>query len=194
MKKKDGYISIKLEAEKPEKERTKIIQTNRGNMKKPRRYHMSDSDAETMRVKFEKEKIFCNPYRHGGLYHAFIQSLINLGINKEHSFKDVKHEMKLVMSSETNGKNKNLWEIFSNRKPRNMLSGRDINGRIIENANILQRISGFHPFGEKLRQLHSCVDILKDSSGLPKFRLNTSFSEYNDVSPLNEIKRKKKAT
>ena len=194
MQKKEGYTSIKLEAEKPEKERTRIIQTNRGNMKKPRRYHMNDSEAKKMRDKFDKEKIFHNPYRHGGLYHAFIQSLINLGVNEDHSFKNVKHAMQSLMSSEVNGKNKNLWEIFSSRKPRNMLSGRDINGRIIENANILQRISGFHPFGEKLRQLHSCVDILKDSSGLPKFRLNTNFSEYSKVKPLNEMKRKKKST
>ncbi len=190
----ESYVSIKSEATKPEKERKKIINTNRGNLKKPRRYHMDDDHAKELRAKFKKDKIFHNPYRKGGLYYAFVQALIDLGINKDHSFKDVKHSMKSTMSSEVNGKNKNLWEVFSNRKPRNMLSGRDINGRIIENANILQRISGFHPFGEKLRQLFSAVHIYKDTSGLPKFELCTKFKDYESVKPINEMRRQKKTT
>lgn len=186
-----NYNQIRSEAEKPEKYREKLVKTNRGNIRKPRRYHMDDNKAKEMRAKFQKTGIFQNPYRKGGLYHGFVQSLISLGIDKEHDFSSVKHEMEKLLSSEVNVKNKNLWDVFANRKSRNSLSGKDINGRIIENATILQRLNGLHPFGEKLRQLNACVDILKDTSGLPKFMLNTKFSQYNKVNPKNAIKKHK---
>ena len=189
-----NYEQIKEEAGKPERDRKKVVKTNRGNIKKPRRYHMDDDKAKSMRAKFKKTGVFQNPYRKGGLYYGFIQSLISLGIDEEHEFITVKNEMEKLLSSEKNIKNRNSWDIFANRKPRNMLSGKDINGRIIENATILQRLKGLHPFGEKLHQLHACVDILKDASGLPKFRLNTKFSQYEKVNPKNEMKKIKKTT
>jgi len=180
MAKINDYSNVKEEAAKPDKMRRSLIVSNRGNTRKPRRYHMDDAKAKKLRGVFKKTGVFQNPYRKGGLYFAFVQSLANLGLDEIHDFRTVKHEMKSVMSTQVNKKNQNLWDVFSKRKPRNALSGRDINGRIIENAMILQRLTGFHPFGEKLRQIHTCVDILKDSSGLPKFRLNTKFSQYNN--------------
>ena len=193
MAKIENYSNVKDEATKPDKMRRSLITSNRGNTRKPRRYHMDDAKAKKMMTEFKKTGAFQNPYRKGGLYFAFVQSLADLGLNEEHDFKTVKHQMKLAMSTQVNKKNQNLWDVFSKRQPRNALSGRDVNGRIIENAQILQRLTGFHPFGEKLKQLHACVDILKDSAGLPKFRLNTNFSQYNKVEPINEIRRQKKS-
>jgi len=192
MAKIESYENVKEEAAKPDKMRRSLIMSNRGNTRKPRRYHMDEKRAQKLRATFKKTGVFQNPYRKGGLYFAFVQSLANLGLNEAHAFKVVKKQMKDIMSVQVNKKNQNLWDVFSKRKPRNALSGRDINGRIIENAMILQRLTGFHPFGEKLRQVHSCVDILKDSAGLPKFMLNTNFSQYNKVEPTNEIRRSKK--
>ena len=188
-----NYENVRAEAEKPDKLRKTLIKSNRGNTKKPRRYHMPEAKAKKLRAIFRETGVFQNPYRRGGLYCAFVQSLISLGVDKSHSFKTVKHEMKNIMSSQVNKKNQNLWDIFAQRKPRNLLSGRDINGKIIENATVLQRLTGFHPFGEKLRQIFACIDILTDSAGLPKFRLNTQFSRYNDVKPINEIRKKTKS-
>jgi len=191
---KEDYNNVREEADKPDKLRRSLVVSNRGNTRKPRRYHMDDAKAKKMRAEFKKTGVFQNPYRKGGLYFAFIQVLANLGLNEAHDFKVVKKAMEDLMSTQVNNKNQNLWDVFAKRSPRNSLSGRDINGRLIENATVLQRLTGFHPFGEKLRQIHACIDIFKDSAGLPKFRLNTKFSQYNSVEPINEIRRSKKST
>lgn len=194
MAKIENYSNVREEATKPDKMRRSLIISNRGNTRKPRRYHMDEGRAKKMRAEFKKTGVFQNPYRKGGLYFAFIQVLANLGLNEAHDFKVVKKAMEDLMSTQVNNKNQNLWDVFAKRSPRNSLSGRDINGRLIENATVLQRLTGFHPFGEKLRQIHACIDIFKDSAGLPKFRLNTKFSQYNSVEPINEIRRSKKST
>jgi len=191
MAKIEDYNSVKEEAAKPDKLRRSLITSNRGNTRKPRRYHMDETKAKKLRAEFKKTGVFQNPYRKGGLYFAFVQALADLGLNEEHEFKKVKHQMKLVMSAQVNKKNQNFWDVFAKRQPRNALSGRDINGRIIENAMILQRLTGFHPFGEKLRQLFSAINIYKDSAGLPKFELKTDFKNYQSVKPINEIRRNK---
>ena len=114
--------------------------------------------------------------------------MVNLGLNQEHAFADVKEEIQKVMDGFETKKKENAWEAFAGRKSRNELSGKDVNGRILQNAMVLQRLSGYHLYGEKLRQLCACVDVLKDDNGLPILRLNTNFKKPEDVKPTNQIR------
>jgi len=183
------YQRIKDEADKPIGERDKIIKTNRGTVRVPRKYHLSEERIQELQTKSETP----NPYRRGGFYYAFITSLTELGPDKRHSFIDVKKQLKKVMSGWGDKKtNKDGWIAFRDKKPKNSLCACDVNGRIEQNAKILQRLTGFHPYGEKLRQLGMCVDIYKGSNGLPDFQLRTGIDNYEDVVPVNEFRKNKK--
>ena len=73
-----------------------------------------------------------------------------------------------------------------NRIPRNKFSGQDVTGKIIQNALVLQRIRGLHPYGRKISDLCACIDIKKDN-GVIYFRLNTQFAKQEDVKPFNGL-------
>jgi len=183
-----SYAQIKLEASKPEKERQKIL-TSKGIRRKPRRYHMTDEKAKELRKVFKETGVFQNPYKKRGVSYAIVQSLIELGIDKKHSFLDVKKKIKEIMSgiNDKNG-NRTLWDVFVNKQPINRITGKDINGRIISNFILLQRLSGLHVYGFKLRQLYTCINIYcPDEYGLPLIKLNTQFNNEDEVKPINEF-------
>jgi hypothetical protein len=182
------YLKIVDEAEKPISQRQKIIHTNRGTIRPPRKYHLDAKKLQVMKDEMAKGSI-PNPFRKGGVYHAFVQALINLGVNKKHSFLDIRKEMKTVLMSFTTKDNVDGWTAFRDKASRNSLCAKDVNGRIIQNAFVLQRLSGFDPYGEKLRQLGCCIDIFKDAQSTYLFQLRTGILKYEDVSPINEYRK-----
>lgn len=119
-----------------------------------------------------------NPYQRNGAYWAFIESLIELGVNKLHSFLDVKDKMKETLGEK--------WDAFEGKESRNEHSSKDVNGRIIQNALVLQRVSGAHPYGKKLQQLGMTVNIYKGVDELPIYELKTGL--VNTASPVNLFK------
>ena len=186
---KSDYKAIRSETEVPRKERRRCIQSKKGNQI-PKRYHMSDEDAEKYRKIFDKTNKFHNPYRGGGVYYALVQSLYNLGINKKHSFCAIKKEIEKIMVKHISYNKKNAWDNFTNKESANVYVAMDVNGRIIETARMLQRVRGFHVYGEKLRQMRMSIDIYSDEHGLPMYCLNTKWKSYDEVDPINEHKKK----
>jgi hypothetical protein len=184
---KYDYLKVKTEANKPVNEREKIIKSNRGNIKIPRKYHLSENRLKQLKD-IMTTGVFPNPYRRTGIYYSFIQALINLGVNKKHTFVAVKMEMKKIMSQVKDKNKMDDWTKFEGKTPNSSFCGKDVNGRIIQNAKVLQRISGVHVYGERLRELDACVDIYKDTNGLPLFMLRTNCGGYDKVDPLNEFK------
>jgi hypothetical protein len=190
---KDDYLKVKNEADKPIGEREKIIKTNRGTLKSPRKYHVSEDKLKKFIVELDSGK-YPNPYRNNGLYHFFIQTLINLGVNQKHSFIEVKKEMRDLMSKNKNSKGTDFWTDFNSKiSNKSSFCAKDVNGKIIENAFVLQRIGGFHPYGFKALQLHYCVDIFKDINDLPIFMLRYDKENINILLdekyfPINEFK------
>ena len=145
---KSDYGLIREEAEKPYKERRKIIQTKAGFVR-PKKYHMSWRQANKLRKLFDERGIFINPYRKGGVYYGLVQALIVLGINKRHSFSSVKKQMKIEMSKYLSCNKKTAWENFEHKISGNALVAKDVNGRIMETARMCQRIRGFNPYVKK---------------------------------------------
>lgn len=185
------YEAIRGEVEKPTSDRDKL-ETRRGNMRIPRRYHLTDKKMQKLVEQAEKDGSFPNPYRKGGIYHAIVQALANLGANTRHSFADMKAKIEEIMGEYETKKGGSAWSAFANRESRNELSGKDVDGKILQNAMVLQRLSGYHLYGEKLRQLCACIDIFKDAEGLPLLSLNTSYDKPEDVQPVNELRRSSK--
>ena len=186
------YTGLRAEAEKPQKDREAIMKTRTGTAV-PRRYHMKKSKQESMRAAFKKTKVFVFPGREGGKYHAGGQALIDLGINKWHPFDAVKAQMQVILSAKMTADGaSDAWTAFA--KPavgkKADVASKDVNGKIVQNFKVLQRLTGNHPYGWKLRQLLACIDIKSDSDGMPMFRLNTKHAKVEDVQPLDETKRK----
>jgi len=187
---KDDYNTIRSETEAPRKERRRCIETKKGK-KIAKRYHMSWDDAEKYRKEFDEKGEFYNPYRKIGIYFAFVQSLFNLGIDMKHSFCDVKKEIQNVMSEYKSSNGKDAWDNFINKKCSNVYIAMDVNGRIIETARMLQRVKGYHVYGEKLRQMKMSIDIYLDNNGLPLYMLNTQWESYEKVNPTKQCKKTK---
>jgi len=182
------YLKILDEAEKPISQRQKIIHTNRGTIRPPRKYHLDAQKLQKLKDEIA-QGIIPNPFRKGGVYHAFTQALINLGANKQHSFLNVRKEMQAILLSFVTKDNVDGWTAFKNKSPRNSLCAKDVNGRIIQNAFVLQRLSGFDPYGEKLRQLGCCIDIFKGPQDTYVFQLRTGIFKYENVKPINEFRK-----
>lgn len=189
---RNDYNAIRASALLPAKSRKAIVIGRNGKMRIARRYALKETDAAKSRKVSRDAGVLQNPYRSGGVYFASVQSLINLGVNKAHSFVDIKKEIEKIMREHKRGK-VTAWDKFVTRKPRNKRTGKDVDGRLIQTFYVLQRITGNHPYGEKLRQVLTCVDILVDGKGLPMFRLHTGFANYNCVKPQNDMIRHKKA-
>jgi len=188
-KTKQAFTSeVRAESFKASKDRRAIVQGRKGKQK-PRRHALKDSRIRELRT--EAGDSFPNPYQVGGVYHSLVQAAANLGVNKGHSFTALKAEMEKVMSKVDRG-DQSAWANFANRKPRNTETGKDLNGRIHQTAQVLQRLTGAHPYGFKLRQVRACIDILADKGGNPLYMLNTSFSKPERVKPRNDLKGKRK--
>ena len=131
------------------------------------------------------------PYQKTGVYYGICKSLSNLGENEWHSLVSLKEEMQKVMSlMPTSVKGINAWNKFVLRTNRNDITGKDIIGKIIQNAEVLQRVINYNsnkennnPYGYKLQQLCYCVDIKKED-GMYNFRINNQFIDEVSVKPL----------
>ena len=188
---KDDYEVVRLEAEKPFRNRKKVLDSVLGKLVTPRRYHLQCQELNKLLDCYNKTKKFPNPSKRHGIYWGFIQGLIELGENSWHSFPDLKRSIETCMRGVKRNE-KCAWEEFVSKKSKNYLCAKDLNGRIMETGRMLQRLKGRNPYGEKLRQLHACIDITFNSIGLPFYRLNTSFEGYNEVDPYRKSRRKKR--
>ncbi len=83
-----------------------------------------------------------NPYRVGGAYHAVVEALRSLGKGKFHSAADLVKAFPKAMGKEN-------FNSFKAVKPRNAKTGKDVKGRIIQNALVLVRPD----YGRPLREM-----------------------------------------
>jgi len=184
---KAKYVDIHKEAE---------------DSKKYRLYHLTSSHLkkiEDKRIELGLSKQdFINPYlffRKSGNYAAIIQSLMNLGLNNFHSEGKIVQEVKKILSDKKDGKGKNAWESFCNKKSQtkvesNVSSPED---KIIYNCGVIQRLGGLHPYGLRLAQCGACVDIREvpnkyDSNEIIReVRLRTEGILINDPLDLSHV-------
>ena len=206
MEKKRTYDEfIKKEVEKPNNLRNKII-NRRGNMVEVRKYHMTESQMEKLRERFSKSikdvDDFCvnragrhwfNPYRQLGIFNGCVQSLFLLGANEWYSFNEVLKTLEKYMKTLIDKDGRDSWSKFKDKNPREKAyCTRDYIGRIQHNMTQLQKISGLHCFGYKLRQLCSCIDIKRDKEGIFYYRLNTQFESEDQVNPIYDTSQYEK--
>jgi|ETNvirnome_2_300_1030623.scaffolds.fasta_scaffold03603_3 hypothetical protein len=181
---------IRKESFKPVAERGYIIEGRKIDgevqMRQARRYALKPNEIHQLRKEAGGE--FPNPFRKGGVYHGAVQALINLGLDKAHTFSAFKAEMKKVMSKiERQGTD--AWSLFANRAPKkDAKNPKDLDGRIMQTITVLQRLGGNHKYGLKLAQLKSCIDVLAGKDDQPLYMLHTGFVNYQAVHPTNDLK------
>jgi len=181
-----------------------------GKVSCPRVYHKTPEKLSAYWLKRKTLGAFINPYDRDGAYKAQVEVLIVLGVNKWYSFKTIIEKLPLIMTAMKSPTHGNVWDAFVNKQkiPRNgrMPRGsKDLDGRVMQNFMLLQRITGNHPYGLKLQQAHACVDIkyvpfgeepaifngqIKGRVGTYWYRLNTNFGSQEEVQPFNNRKSK----
>jgi hypothetical protein len=106
-----------------------------------------------------------NPYRNGA-YFFTIAALIKLGLNKSHKFGAFVAKLRQVWSAaDAEG-----WKAFENRKPRNKETAKDLDGRIMQNCRVLQRVKDY---GRPLLKAGAVLDMPRDKTGVLHVALNT---------------------
>jgi hypothetical protein len=160
-------------------------------------FYLDDAQIDTFRATFKQNKAIPIPYN-SGAYRAFLVSLVKLGTNKGHTFKAVKDTMKGIMSAdETKVDGKTQWQRFINKPGHSTVDDNcaNVDQKIHQNAEVLQRLGGNTPYGMKLLQIGKVlktkgvvVDVLKGKDGGKTYRLNT-----NAGAPTNEFKRQRAA-
>jgi hypothetical protein len=214
---KRSYVTdgIQQEVEKPQRIRSEIT-NRRGKTVIPRKYHMTKKQEKNFRDKFDKAtkrvskdikekagKRFMNTYREAGIYYGCIQSLYLLGSNEWHDFLPILKKLQVVMSGMEDKNGRTAWGRFSSKCPRMVdnqvvMTARDLKGRIEQNMRVLQRLGGLHPYGLKLMQVGSCIDVRRTKEGKYEYRLRTNISgdivPILDLSAYPQMKRGKKVT
>ena len=178
------YEDVKHIAEKPLAQREEVIID--GKKVLVRKYHLKPEEIQKFRDEQKTTGKFPNPYKRQGPYRAIIQALIDLGVDQWHSFATMRNRMREIMQNMILNNGKSVWDTFSTRETRNSISGKDLTGKILQNALIMQRINGLHRYGDKLKDLCASIDA-KRENGVIYFRLNTTWTKAEDVKPFNQM-------
>lgn len=189
--KKESYFAHADEASKPVTER-RTVASSRGGTQVIRRHHLLPDRQDKILAEMEESGHFVSPFKRYGAYDGLVMSLARLGENETHMLGDVLREFEAYMSAEESkdGRSRTAWEKFKGKKPRSESTGLDYVAKVRQNANVLQRMGGAHPYALKLAQLGSCVDILRGEDGAFSLRLRTGIPSGAAITPLNEFKQR----
>lgn len=179
-----------------------------GDLVKPRKYHMSDSELNELKSRAAATGGFVNPYgRRVGAYYFQVQALCDLGVNKYHRDYEVLAKIRELMESypktvTINGvkSDSNAWVEFEGRPSRaNARNALDPKQRISQNYRVLQRIpkkgsKENNHYGMKLSQLCMAIGIIREPNPefaevpIEYFCLHTGFSSPEESIPVYENK------
>jgi len=179
-------------------DRRRELAIGRGGAKiRPRKFHLNAKQIENLKAKFEETKdivILADAYNHGS-YHYLVKALLTMGVDESHSKARVFQKMRTLMSdaSTVQGEGKDAttaWERFEAKEPRGE-NPLDVDGRLNQNVEVMQRITGRTPYAWKLRQVFQeilgktggVIDVLVKESGTEFLRLNT-----RSDTPVNQSK------
>ncbi len=185
--------------------------TKQGRIRTNRKYHMTPTEMGEAKKRWEKEienvdkrtkdkagLLFFNPYRKG-IYYYQIQTLFLLGANEWHSFTEVLRKLEIYTSKMVIRKltrsdgNYTVWDKFKGKRGRDHARRcKDHIGRVQENFVFFQRLTGSHPYGYKLYQVCSAVDIKRVSrdgfeQGVYFYRLST-YDTMKEAFPIKDFR------
>jgi hypothetical protein len=183
---------------RPEHAGTQVT-SKRGNVVKIRKYHMTDVEMQECRDQWLEEikdvpnalrslahSHFFNPFRKG-VYYAQVQALYLLGANQWHELSIIVPKVQELMEQrekvyrgpDGSISTGNTWNKYREKTPKSdSIRSKDILGKIQENFIFMQRLTGLHPCGYKVRQVCASIDFKRiQDPNLPSgkwfYRLST---------------------
>ena len=191
----------------------KEVLNSHGRLSRIRKYHLTSEEMDRLRGRWLLEvdnvdstlkklagKMFFNPYRQG-IYYYQVQTLFLLGANQWHSLSDIIKQLEDYTSAIRLKKSivklkgfHTAWDKFRGKSSRELArTSKDYMGRIQENFIMLQRLSQMHPYGYKLHQVFSALDIKRESmsgfeQGVYYYRLST-YKTRNDAFPIKDFSK-----
>lgn len=188
------FADIKQITAKPLKKR-QLLAIGRGGKKVlPRGYSLDPADIVVYKEQFKNGDKVPNPFNKGSQYYI-LEAMKSLGVNKNHSWARFMEEfVKLAGSADTKKDGKTYLQTFKAKPSRNEETGLDWKGKVEQTFKVMQRLGGFHPYGQKLIDIGTevlgtkgvALQILKGSTGEVMVRLATDSNE-----PLNAFKHVK---
>jgi hypothetical protein len=176
-----------------------------GTLVKPRKFHLSDEEIASLREAHNNGDKLPNPQNRGS-YFYIIEALKALGLNRRHPFGEVVAKIRELMSDkdtvqeDKKGKKTTAWQRFIHKEAatKKEENARDVEGKIHQNMEVLQRVNlaSNTPYGLKLLQVGkkvlgtsgATIDLLKGDDDAILVRLNT-----DAAAPTNEFKRVRRA-
>jgi hypothetical protein len=190
-----SYFDLVAEAEKPIAERRSIPIGRRGNETIQRRFHKLASDIDQLSAAHRDGDKFPSPFNKAN-YHYLLLVLVKHALSTADRPRKI-NLTKLVAEFRdlTNDKStrdasgQTFWQRFKNKESRNPDTGLDYDGRILQNLQVMQRITGKTPYGIKIDQIAkavlglpgACIDITKGRGGEIFVSLNLNpqnFAEF----------------
>lgn len=189
-----NYFDFSSEISRPIAKRRELPIGRGGADVTMRRYLVVNPEKVEALKESRKDDSFPNPHNFGS-YFLTIEALKTLGLNRWHELKEVMSTFrKLASVAETKDEAGNtFWERFRD-KPSRSDKGLDVEGRFLQNINVLQRISGKNPYGLKINQVGqeilggngACIDLdRKDDKSPIMVRLNTKPTTFRTFPTRN---------
>lgn len=193
---KRSYFEMIAEAEKPIAERRALPVGRGGSEAVQRRHHLLVSDIDQLGAAFRDGDKFPNPYNRA-CYHYLLETLKSLGAittadkAKRVKFSTVYDRFKELTSDKStkDGEGKTFWQRFKGRESRNEDTGRDEEGRLLQNLEVMQRVTGKNCYGIKVDQVAkavlglagACIDILRGNGGEVLVTLNLNPQKFIEL-------------
>lgn len=183
------FADIKQITAKPLKKR-QLLAIGRGGKKVlPRGYSLDPADIVVYKEQFKNGDKVPNPFNKGSQYYI-LEAMKSLGVNKNHSWARFMEEfVKLAGSADTKKDGKTYLQTFKAKPSRNEETGLDWKGKVEQTFKVMQRLGGFHPYGQKLLDIGTevlgtkgvALQILKGSTGEVMVRLATDSNEPSNA-------------
>lgn len=216
-----SYLDLLKEANKPILERRELPIGRNGANKTIRRHHLPEHQVDQLKAAARDGDVFPNP-QNRGCYYYIIEALKTMGLNTSHRWDHFANKVEALMSApETKDEDgKTAWQRFA-KKPQRSDKGRDVDGRLRQNCEVLQRVNlvkqdgqaNKNPYGLKINQVAqevlklkgACIDILRESPKHATYiALNTEPKEFNKYElrdgtvmrvpiPINDLKQRRGA-
>lgn len=161
-----------------------------------RRHHLLTEDIDVLKDQAKEGDNFPNPFNRGS-YHFLLEAIkkarafttAEKGVSRlsfarlYDSFKELTSD---ASTKDDNGKT--LWQRFKGKDARNNETGRDEEGRLLQNLEVMQRVTGRNCYGLKIDQVAkavlglkgACIDISR-FGGEIFVSLNLSPTEFVEV-------------
>lgn len=138
--------------------------------KSERSYGLSAEEIKQLAEEYRATKTFPNPHRMGA-YKFAIDGLVALGVNKQHRIAKVHQAFRRAAGEE-------WYKAWASKEPRNKETGKDVDGRLLQNLQVLQRTKDYGrrllDTGRRvLRSKGAVIDLTRDSNGEIMVVLNT---------------------